>query len=255
MTPSPGTSAVASAAVGDVLVRADGLTLGYGRTAVLRDVDLEIRAGEWWFVIGPNGSGKSTFSRALFGLVTPTSGELWIDPERAPRSRWAFVPQRSALNPSVPTTVREQVELGLVGLGIGGGAGAERVATALAQVGLGARARDDFWALSGGQRQRVMLARALVRRPAMLVLDEPEAGLDLAAEEHLLATLATINREHGVTLVYVTHDLACVRRHATHVALFHDGRVECGRSNELMVRARLERAYGVALPERFEASA
>lgn len=245
-------SAAPSPSAGDVLVRADGLALGYRRTAVLRDVDLEIRAGDWWFVIGPNGTGKSTFTRALFGLVTPTGGTLWIDPERAPRSRWAFVPQRSTLNPSVPTTVREQVELGLVGLGRG--AGVERVAAALAQVGLGERARDDFWALSGGQRQRVMLARALVRRPAVLVLDEPEAGLDLAAEERLLATLAAINREHGVTIIYVAHDLACVRRHATHVALFHDGRVESGPSSEMMTRARLERAYGVAIPAGPEAS-
>lgn len=229
-----------------VLIRADGVALGYGRAAVLRDVSLEIRAGEWWFVIGPNGTGKSTFTRALFGLVAPTAGAFWIDPERAPRVRWAFVPQRPSLNPSVPTTVREQVALGLVGLGVARRDVAARVDAALAQVDLAARAAEDFWALSGGQRQRVMLARALVRRPAVLVLDEPEAGLDLAAEERLLATLSAINRDHGVTLVYVSHDLGSVRRHATHVALFHDGRVEAGRPAEIMARDRLARAYGVA---------
>lgn len=231
-----------------VLVRAADVALGYGGALVLRDVCIEIRVGEYWFLVGPNGTGKSTFTRALFGLVRPDAGELWIDPERAPRERWAFVPQRSVVDPSVPTTVREQVALGLVGLAVGAGEGATRVVRALEQVDLADRLRDDFWSLSGGQRQRVMLARALVRRPAVLVLDEPETGLDLAAEERLLGLLATINRDHRVTLVYVSHDLASVRRYATHVALFHEGRVETGAASSVLTQANLERAYGGPLP-------
>ncbi|MCC6764263.1 MAG: metal ABC transporter ATP-binding protein [Deltaproteobacteria bacterium] len=232
----------------DPLVRAVDLALGYGGAVVLRDVQLEIRAGEYWFLVGPNGSGKSTFTRALFGMVRPAAGELWVDPVRAPRQRWAFVPQRSVVDPSVPTTVREQVALGLVGIRVTGEEAAARVAHALEQVDLAGRALDDFWALSGGQRQRVMLARALVRRPTLLVLDEPEAGLDLAAEERLLALLDVINRDYGVTLVHVSHDLGSVGRHATHVALFHDGGVESGPAAAVLTRARLERAYGVAVP-------
>jgi ABC-type Mn2+/Zn2+ transport system ATPase subunit len=231
----------------DVLIRASGLSLGYGQDTVLRDVDLEVRAGEYWFLIGPNGSGKSTFVRALFGLVDELTGRLWIDEARAGRQRFGFVPQRCALNPSLPTTVRELVMLGIVGLRLDAVERAARVARALEQVGLSGRGRHDYWTLSGGQRQRVLLARALIRQPAVLVLDEPESGLDLAAEQRLLDLLRDVNRQQGVTMLYVSHDLASVRRYASHVALFHDGTVQTGRAAEVLTRANLERAYGIAL--------
>lgn len=238
-------------AAGDVLIRATRLALGYGAAGtVLRDVDLEIRAGEYWFLVGLNGTGKTTFVRALFDLVHPEAGTLWIDPARAGRDRFGFVPQRPALNPSLPTTVRELVELGLVGLGLGARERAARLATALADVDLGGRERADYWTLSGGQRQRVLLARALVRHPTVLVLDEPETGLDPAAEERLLTLLERINRERGVTMLYVSHDLENVRRHASHVALFRDGTVHAGSVDEVLTHANLERTYGgtVAAP-------
>lgn len=230
----------------DVLIRADGLALGYGSDPVLRDVDLEIRAGQHWFLIGPNGAGKSTFVRALFDLVTVAAGRLWIDPVRAGRARFGFVPQRWSLNASLPATVRELVALGLVGLSLDRAACAARVTRTLEEVGLGGRERQDFWSLSGGQRQRVLLARALVREPSVLVLDEPEAGLDLAAEQRLLDLLRDVRRARGVTVLHVSHDLASVRRYATHVALFADGTARSGPADVVLTRANLERAYGVA---------
>lgn len=231
----------------DVVIRAEGLALGYGRAPVLRAVDLEIRAGEHWFLVGPNGAGKSTFVRALFALVAISAGRLWIDPVRAGRARLAFVPQRWSLNESLPTTVRELVALGLVGLGLDAAARVARVARALDDVGLGGRERQNFWDLSGGQRQRVLVARALVREPAVLVLDEPEAGLDLAAEQRLLDLLRDVRRTRGVTVLHVSHDLASVRRYASHVALFADGTVQGGLAGAVLTRANLERAYGMTL--------
>jgi zinc transport system ATP-binding protein len=231
----------------DVVIRATGLALGYGSQAVLRDVDLEVRAGEYWFLVGPNGTGKSTFVRALLGLARPLTGTLWIDPRRAGRERVGFVPQRCALNPSLPTTVRELVLLGLVGLRVSAGDAAERLGRALAQVGLVGRERADYWTLSGGQRQRVLLARALVRDPSLLVLDEPETGLDPTAEARLLELLTRINRERGVTLLYVSHDLENVRRHASHVALFGGGTVHAGAVADVLTAANLEKAFGVRL--------
>ncbi|MEO6025922.1 MAG: metal ABC transporter ATP-binding protein [Candidatus Binatia bacterium] len=234
---------------GDVLIRARDLALGYGPDPVVRGVHLEIRAGEYWFLVGLNGTGKTTFVRSLFDLVPPAGGTLWIDPERAGRERVGFVPQRCALNPSLPTTVRELVVLGLVGLTLSTAERKDRLATALAEVGLGGREHHDYWSLSGGQRQRVLLARALVRRPNVLVLDEPETGLDPAAEERLLDLLAQINRERGVTLLSVSHDLENVRRYASHVALFRDGTIHAGPVAEVLTHANLERTYGVPFGE------
>jgi ABC-type Mn2+/Zn2+ transport system ATPase subunit len=231
----------------DVLIRAEGLALGYGGPPVLHDVDLAIRAGEYWFLVGPNGSGKTTFVRALFGLVQVVAGRLWIDPERAGRARVGFVPQRWNLNPSLPTTVGEQVSLGLVGLPLHAADRAAAVARALDAVGLGGSERRDLWALSGGQRQRVLLARALIRDPSLLVLDEPEAGLDLAAERRLLDVLREIHGSHGVTLLHVSHDLESVRRYASHVALFAEGAVRSGPVADVITRANVERAFAVTL--------
>jgi len=231
---------------GDVLIRAEGLALGYGREPVLRGVDLAVHPGEHWFLVGPNGAGKSTFVRALFGMVAVAAGRLWIDPVRAGRARFGFVPQRWTLNASLPATIRELVVLGLVGLRLDRTARAARVVVALEEVGLGGRERHDFWSLSGGQRQRVLVARALVREPSVLVLDEPEGGLDLAAEQRLLDLLRDVRHARGVTVLHVSHDLASVRRYATHVALFAEGTVRSGPVGVVLTRANLERAYGVA---------
>jgi ABC-type Mn2+/Zn2+ transport system ATPase subunit len=230
--------------VSGAIFDARDLALGYGRRAALRGVTLEVRAGELWFFVGPNGSGKTTLLRGFVGELRPLAGELRRDRERAALERIGLVPQRCDVNPSLPTTVREFVSLGLVGIGASRAAEEERVAEALREVGLGGFDRRSYWALSGGQRQRVLLARALARRPDVLILDEPTAGLDLGSQHALLELLVRLWREGGRTLVFVTHDLSLAARHATHVALFHDGTAEAGPTRELLTAERLERAYG-----------
>jgi zinc transport system ATP-binding protein len=195
---------------------------------VLAGVDLTIRRGEFWFVVGRNGSGKSTLLGAIVGTLAPRAGSLRLDPALAPRQRLGYVPQRCDLNPSLPTTVREFVLLGLVGLRATRADERARLEWALGRAGLGGMADRDFWALSGGERQRALLARALVRRPSFLVLDEPTTHLDPEAEEALSRLLADLNREERLTLLVVTHDVAMAARYATHVALVADGRVRGG---------------------------
>ena len=210
------------------LFTARGLALGYGNEAVVRDVSLEIRAGEFWCWLGPNGCGKSTLLRGLLGLLPPQAGSLHVAPRLADRARVGYVPQRGELNAALPTTVRELVELGLVASSVPRAERADAVRAALAQVGLEALAEQSFWSLSGGQRQRALLARALVRRPELLLLDEPTEGLDVATQQALLATLARLHRREGITLVVVTHRHEIAREHADHVARFDDGRVAAG---------------------------
>jgi ABC-type Mn2+/Zn2+ transport system ATPase subunit len=207
------------------LLRATHLHLAYGARDVLRDATLEVRRGEFWFLLGGNGSGKTTFLRALLGIVEPRAGSLRSSPALHGRAGIGFVPQHCDINPSLPTTVREFVSLGLVGLRVPRADRPARVMRAIERVGLGALARRDYWSLSGGQRQRALVARGLVREPLLLILDEPMNHLDPDAEESLLEDLVTLNRRDRLALVLVTHDVAMAERHATHVATFAQGAV------------------------------
>jgi ABC-type Mn2+/Zn2+ transport system ATPase subunit len=213
---------------GEPVLRAEAVDVAYGPTLVLRRVDVEVRGGEFWFLLGGNGSGKTTFLRALLGILPPCGGRLWRSPQLDGNRGIGFVPQTCDINPALPTTVRELVSLGFVGLRVPRGERPGRLARALDRVGLGGLAMRDYWSLSGGQRQRALVARALVREPSLLVLDEPMNHLDPDAEESLLRDLLELNRRQSITLILVTHDVAMAERHATNVATFAGGRVTVG---------------------------
>jgi ABC-type Mn2+/Zn2+ transport system ATPase subunit len=228
-----------------VLLQASGLSLAYGRRTVLREVNLTVRPGEFWFFLGPNGEGKTTLLRAIVGALPPREGQLWVDPELGSRERIGFVPQRCDINPTLPTTVREFTALGLVGISVSGHERRVRLAWALDKVGLGGLEGKDYRALSGGQRQRALVARALVRRPGVLILDEPTNGLDLAAEDTLLRFLAELNRKEQLTILFVSHSVAVAARYASHLAFFHAGTVVAGPREAVLHRHTLARVYGV----------
>jgi ABC-type Mn2+/Zn2+ transport system ATPase subunit len=230
----------------DVILRADNLALGYGRREVLRDVRLLVSRGELWFLLGVNGAGKTSFLRAVLGLLDAQAGRLELG---LGKERIGFVPQRCELNPSLPTTVREFVDLGLVGIGVTRAERAQRLAGVLDTVGLSGMERRDYWSLSGGQRQRCLVARALVRDPALLILDEPTSGLDPASEDALLRFLVDLNAERRLTMLFVTHDVELAWRHGTHVALFVGGGVVAGEKTEVMTGENLRRAYGGVVPD------
>jgi ABC-type Mn2+/Zn2+ transport system ATPase subunit len=238
----------------EIVLKATGLALAYGRRIVLEDVNLEIGSGQFCFFLGPNGSGKTTFIRAILGVLQPRAGMLWLHPEWSRLEQIGFVPQRCDLNPTLPTTVREFVILGLVGIRASGSEETERLEWALARVGLEGMARRNYWSLSGGQRQRVLVARALVRQPRFLILDEPTNGLDLAAEDAFLRFLADLNREERLTLLFVTHNVAIAARYATDIALFHSGTLESGTREKMLDRDTLERVYGAPVEVRSDPS-
>jgi len=231
----------------DMLLQTEDVSLGYGARVVLEHVDMEVRRAERWFLIGPNGEGKTTLIRALLGSLPPRSGRLVLHPDLEGRRRVGFVPQRCNLNPSMATTLGEFVELGLAGLHVTKSERHERLKAAVTCVGLGGRAASDYWSLSGGQRQRALVARALIRRPLLLIVDEPTNGLDWAAEEALLETLGRLNREQHLTLVFVTHNLALAFCHATHAAIFHKGTVRAGPAAGIITGDNLETAYGMPI--------
>ena len=231
--------------VHEVIVKTTGLRLGYGQRIVLAQVNVEIHAGEFWFFLGPNGEGNTTLLRAILGMIRPQVGQLWVHPGLGHRERIGFVPQRCDINPTLPTTLREFLLLGLVGIHTDRNDEALRLEWALDKVGLSGLGGKDYWSLSGGQRQRALVARALVRRPSVLMLDEPTNGLDLAAEDAVLRCLAALHGLDHQTVLFVTHNLAIAAHYATHVALFHGGEIVAGPRQVVLQRHTLERIYGV----------
>lgn len=225
-----------------VLIGARDLRLGYGAKTVLDRVNLEVRAGEWWLIAGANGAGKTTLMRALLGLIEPLGGELLRT--ASAREMIGFVPQRCDFNQTLPVTLEEFVLLGLTGLRLGRNEERERLQSALAVVGLGGRGADLYWNLSGGQRQRALLARALVRRPPVLFLDEPTNELDVLARRKFLGLLETIHRDEGVTILMVTHQIELADAYGSHGAIVARGGVTTGRKQDVFTTERMAGLFG-----------
>jgi len=206
----------------------EGVTQRFGKTTVLKGIDLDIAAGEFLGMLGPSGCGKSTLLRILAGLDAPTGGRVVLDgaditatpAEKRPINT---VFQRPTLFPHLD--VFENVAFGLR---VEGASGAEldaRVDEALDLVRLGHLARRRADELSGGQMQRVALARALVKRPRVLLLDEPLSALDLKIRLELEAELRRLHHETGATFIYVTHDQGEALSMSDRVAVFSEGEI------------------------------
>jgi spermidine/putrescine transport system ATP-binding protein len=206
-----------------------GVVKRYGTQVALRGLDLEISDGEFFCLLGPSGCGKTTTLNLIGGFVSLTEGEIWIQGKRVhdlpPHKRPVnTVFQSYALFPHM--NVRENVRFGLKMDRVPANESTARVEEALALVGL-----DDFGdrmpaQLSGGQQQRVAVARALVKRPAVLLLDEPLGALDLKLRQRLQIELSQIHRDVGTTFVYVTHDQEEAMSMADRIAVMNDGRIE-----------------------------
>ncbi|HEY2551376.1 MAG TPA: ABC transporter ATP-binding protein [Streptosporangiaceae bacterium] len=201
--------------------------------AALRGVDLAIGDGDWLAVQGPTGHGKSTLLQLLGGLDRPSSGRLELaghDLGTMPEAQLTrlraevigFVFQTFNLIPTL--SAAENVETALVPLGVGAASRRRRAAAALAGVGLADRASHLPAELSGGQQQRVAIARALVKQPRVVLADEPTGNLDEDTTDEIAGLLARLWREHGLTMVMVTHDSSLARR-AQRTLLMRDGRL------------------------------
>lgn len=229
------------------ILAVEQVTLAYGRHVVLRDVDLRIHAGDFWCLLGPNGEGKSTLLKALLGAVTPKRGKVILRSDFARRTRIGLVPQESEVNTRVPTTVDELILTGTVGLVLDARSREARLKKVLEIMGLQPLRQRGFWTLSGGQRQRTLVARALIRDPLLLIVDEPTAGLDLAAATGLLETITGLSRNQGITVLFVTHDLNIAAQRATHIAFFRGGRLTAGPIDDVFTPDNLRATFGVPL--------
>ncbi|HUM03823.1 MAG TPA: ABC transporter ATP-binding protein [Terriglobales bacterium] len=201
----------------------------FGKNVVLRDISLEIAEGEFLTILGESGSGKTTLLRILAGFEHSTSGEVWMSGERLDRQppyrrRVNTVFQHYALFPHM--TVEENVAYGLR---IAKRPAAEiqtRVTQALAKVKMSAFAKSKPSKISGGQQQRVALARALVNRPRLLLLDEPLSALDANLRRQMQVELKALQREVGITFIFVTHDQEEAMVMSDRIALLRSGELE-----------------------------
>jgi putative ABC transport system ATP-binding protein len=233
-----------------------GVTKDYrkGRRTVhaLRGVDLDICDGDWLAIQGPTGHGKSTLLQILGGLDRPTSGTVELDGQdlaalrenqltRVRANSIGFIFQTFNLIPTL--SAQENVETALVPLDIAAAERRERAASALAEVGLAERARHLPSELSGGQQQRVAMARALVKRPSVLLADEPTGNLDEGTRDEIMTLLERLWREHTLTMVIVTHDTSVARR-ARQIGVMRNGRLELRTPARAASTTRTTRATG-----------
>lgn len=210
-------------------IRLRGLTKEFGQVTAVDHVDLEIAAGEFFSMLGPSGSGKTTVLRLIAGFEQPTSGSIELFGQdvtkKAPFDRDVnTVFQDYALFPHM--SVLDNVAYGLRVRGVGRKERNERAMKALASVRLEQMAGRKPSQLSGGQRQRIALARATVVEPKALLLDEPLGALDLKLREQMQVELKQIQRELGITFIFVTHDQEEALTLSDRIAVFNAGRIE-----------------------------
>ena len=217
---------------GQPAVTLRGLTKLFGKETVVDDLDLDIASGEFFSLLGPSGCGKTTTLRMIAGFTDPTSGTVMVGGEDVTSTP----PQRRDVNTVFQSyalfehlDVRRNVGFGLRRKGIDRRDIDQRVGEALELVQLADRARRPSAQLSGGQRQRVALARALINRPQVLLLDEPLAALDLKLRRAMQLELKSIQREVGITFLFVTHDQDEALSMSDRIAIMNHGVIEqCG---------------------------
>lgn len=227
------------------LVRFDRVTLGYGRQPVLSDISFEIPEGDFLGLVGPNGSGKTTILRAILGTLDPLSGTV----TRAPDLRFGYVPQRDQVDYGFPLKVVDVVLMGRydrIGIGRRPSKEDRRLAcAALDHVGIEALAEHPLSALSGGQKQRTLIARALVGKPNVLVLDEPTNGMDLVSTTQILGLVRELHERDRLTVLMVSHALNEVANYVERIALVTEGRFRIGPIDEILGEQVLSELYGI----------
>ena len=224
----------------EVLINVENLSLGYTGNKLVSDLNLAISSGQFWSILGPNGQGKSTFIKAILGLNAPLKGR--IDYIGLKRKNIGYVPQSSSINPNLPITAKEFVCIATRGLPFSK-VRKEKIENAFEEVKLSDKMKRNYWTLSGGERQRLHIARALVHSPALLILDEPDTGLDFVSMENLLQLLQELQSKRELTVMMITHNLKTAERVSNKCALFSTGTVKAGDTRNVLTRKNIKEAF------------
>ncbi|MBR8658129.1 MULTISPECIES: ABC transporter ATP-binding protein [Bacillales] len=236
------------------MVRVDGVGKAYDGMPILRDVHFSVESGECFGIIGPNGSGKSTLLKLLSGVESPDEGHIWLDGRpleaysRKERARRIAVLQQEPL-PAVGFTVRDVVEMGRYPyqnwLGEERENAASLVDAIIRMLGLGDLEHRTLEWLSGGEKQRVALAKAMVQQPRLLLLDEPTTYLDIGYQVQLMDMVRAWQRQEGVTVIAVLHDLNLASLYCDRLLLLQKGQpCRIGAPREILHADVIREVYG-----------
>lgn len=231
--------------VGPELIRLASVSAAYDHHTVLTDVDFHVHQDQFTGIVGPSGSGKTTLLRLLLGSLTPISGTI----DRAPDLRVSYVPQLETINWNFPLTVAECVLMArpqprlLPKVTPAERAAVDYVLSRLGIADLGGRHIRD---LSGGQQQRMFLARALLREPQLLLLDEPTSGVDISTRHDMLHLLGELH-EDGIAIVLTTHDLNGIAAHLPHLVCINHRITGDGAPADVLTPTVLEETFGAKM--------
>jgi ABC-type Mn2+/Zn2+ transport system ATPase subunit len=227
------------------LVRFDKVTARYGREPVLVNVDLTIAEGDFVGIVGPSGSGKTTLLRAIAGTVRPIAGRVI----RERSATVGYVPQVETVNWYFPVTVREAVLMSRIDGRVVPWSSRSDVREAnevLDRLGIGELSDRHIRELSGGQQQRVFVARAMLRRPKLLLMDEPTSGVDVRTRHDVMHLIHELHHE-GLAVVLTTHDLNGIAAHLPRLVCLNREVIAVGRPQEVIIPDVLERTYGAPM--------
>ncbi len=202
------------------LIKCENLKLGYDGKEILQGVSFEVNSGDYLAILGSNGSGKTTLMKTVLGLLTPLSGKITYG-DGLTAKEIGYLPQQTEIQRDFPASVREIVRSGCVGkMGLRPfytKNEKSRADEAMELLGISGLAKKSYRNLSGGQQQRVLLARALCATEKLLLLDEPVTGLDPHIAEEFYAIVDDLNKNKGITVIMISHDLSAANKYATRV--------------------------------------
>ena len=230
------------------------LTFKVGTQTILENISFEIFNGEYIAIIGPNGGGKTTLIRMLLGLEKPTSGSIKIFGKKiASFKDWhkiGYVPQRASLvDTNFPATVEDIVKMGRVAkrklLSLPSKEDKERVYDAMLKMDILDLKERMVGTLSGGQRQRVMIARALASSPEILILDEPNTGVDVKSQQRFYKLLAKLNKEEGITILFITHDIGVIADDIGRLFTINQKATICNDPKKMLSCDDMSELYGI----------
>jgi len=228
---------------GEAVIALDRVAVTLGERPVLREVSFRLEAEQFCALIGTNGSGKTTLLRAMLGFIRVRAGRIDL-----PAGAIGYVPQKITLDLGLPLRARDVIALGLDGARFGARlpskARAARVQEMLRAVGAEEFAEQRVGTLSGGQQQRVLLAHALVRRPKLLLLDEPLANLDVGSTAEIVALLRRLSHEFGAAVLLSAHDMNPLLPVIDRIVYLANGCAVSGKADEVVRTEVLSRLYG-----------